>query len=125
MELISSPAMVVKVALGGAPMVYPMEVRCRLSSLWATCTDVFVQLDIESGDGDLSVSDPIPSLYRTFVHKYICNPETRTEAESEYCNNINADSSYLQVTVYGYTAYTGGQLKFFNVHTVTEGGKYF
>ena len=107
------------------------------------CTNIFVQLDIDSGVAKFRVSQSIMYLpvehgydpyYETTDEEYhyvdICTPsrvntnEDET-GESSFCNNINTTLPYLYVEIEPlYPGNMVGQLKLFNIENVTEGSKY-
>ena len=101
------------------------ETRFLITCVNKTCRDVYINLDVENGDVDLFVSEqhiavPIDKYHN--CENCICNSQTRENGGTEFCNNINAESHYLHVTAYGYTAYTQAQLQFYNILDVVEGG---
>ena len=100
------------------------ETRFLITCVNKTCRDVYINLDVEDGDVDLLVSEQhivVPNRYY-FCESCICHSQNRENGGTEFCNNINAYSQYLHVTVYGYTNYRQAELKVYNVLDVIEGG---
>ena len=100
-----------------------------------TCTEIFVQLDMESEAVELEVSNtvmflPVTNLNTTRVEKYynqVCKLKGIRDEKSESCKNLNFSLPYFYVHLEGgkhlSNNHTIGQLKISNIDTIQEGGK--